>query len=135
MYLLDTNVVSEFSKTNQQAAVIEWFRSIPSRSLHLSVLSMGELRLGVERLSAGRKREGLEGWLSESLPRFFFNRILPIDQPVSDRWGRLLAESRRTLPLVDSLIAATAIHHGLTLVTRNTKDFSFPQLDVFNPWH
>lgn len=76
----------------------------------------------------------MRDWLEVDLPAFFTGRILRVDEAVVDRWGRLLARIKRTAPAIDSLIAATALQHGLTLVTRNTADFKFPELDVINPW-
>ncbi|MCL4778726.1 MAG: type II toxin-antitoxin system VapC family toxin [Gammaproteobacteria bacterium] len=108
-YLLDTNVVSELARPRPAPAVVDWVRSVPDESLHFSVLSRGELRSGVERLP-------------------------PVSAAVADCWGRLMADSRRPLPAVDSLLAATALHHGLRMVTRNVVHFRFHGLDVIDPW-
>jgi len=102
--------------------------------LFLSVLTLGEIRKGLESVADGERRLKLLDWLETELPAFFTGRILPVDIAVADRWGRLQAEARRPLPAVDSLLAATAIQHGLRLVTRNEKDFAYPELEVINPW-
>ncbi len=133
-YLLDTNVVSELVRPRPDPGVVAWLRQVPDTALHLSVLTLGEIRKGVETLPAGERREQLRLWLEQELPAWFESRLLPVSAPVADRWGRLLAEVRRPLPAIDGLLAATALHHGLRLVTRNEQDFRLPGLGVFNPW-
>lgn len=133
-YLLDTNVISELVKPKPDANVLRWFKDMPDRALHLSVLSLGEIRKGVELMSDGTRREKLRLWLEQDLPGWFEDRLLSVSAPVADRWGRLLAEAGRPLPAVDSLLAATALSQGLRLVTRNIDDFRFAGLDVVNPW-
>jgi predicted nucleic acid-binding protein len=133
-YLLDTNVISELARPQPDSSISAWFASVPDETLHLSVLTLGEIRKGVERLPASRKRERLRLWLEHDLPEWFAERLLPIDTLVADRWGRLLAETGRPLPAIDSLLAATALHHGLRFVTRNATDFAFPGLEVVDPW-
>jgi hypothetical protein len=133
-YLLDTNVISELVKARPDANVLHWFEGLPDRALHLSVLSLGEIRKGVEAMSTGARREKLRVWLEQELPDWFEDRLLPISPQIADRWGCLLAESGRPLPAVDSLIAATALQHGLRLVTRNVADFQVAGLEVVNPW-
>jgi predicted nucleic acid-binding protein len=114
--------------------VTRWIREVPSSALHLSVLSLGEIRRGVESLPDGARKERLRVWLEQELPAWFEDRLLSISAPVADRWGRLLAAVGRPVPAIDSLLAATAVHHGLRLVTRNAADFRFPGLDVVDPW-
>ncbi|MFA5083258.1 MAG: type II toxin-antitoxin system VapC family toxin [Hydrogenophilaceae bacterium] len=133
-YLIDTNVISELVKPLPDANVLRWFEGISDHALHLSVLSLGEIRKGVELMPASARREKLRLWLEQDLPGWFEDRLLPVSAPVADRWGRLLAEAGRPVPAVDSLLAATALGHGLRLVTRNTGDFQFAGLDVVNPW-
>ncbi len=133
-YLLDTNVISELVRTTPDERVLAWFREVPDEALHVSVLTLGEIRRGVERLAAGTRREKLRVWLETDLPGWFGDRVLAIDAAVADRWGRLLSAAKRPVPAIDSLLAATALHHELRLVTRNTADFAFPGLEVVNPW-
>jgi toxin FitB len=133
-YLLDTNVVSELVRKRPSSAVTTWFEMVPDAALHLSVISLGEIRHSVEAMRDGARRERLRLWLEQDLPGWFGSRLLPISASVADRWGRLLAETRRSVPALDSLLAATALHHDLRLVTRNVKDFRFRGLEVVNPW-
>jgi predicted nucleic acid-binding protein len=133
-YLLDTNVLSELVRPRPDARVIRWFREVPGETLHLSVLTLGEIRSGIERLRPGTRKEKLRLWLETELPAWFEDRVLPVDAAVADRWGRLLAAAGRSLPAIDGLLAATALHHELRLVTRNAEDFDFPGLEVVNPW-
>lgn len=133
-YLLDTNVVSELARRKPAATVLKWLDQAPYASIHLSVLTPGELRHGVERLPDGERKEQLRLWLDRDVPAWFGDRLLPITAEIADRWGQLLAECRRPLPAIDSLLGATALHHGLRLVTRNATDFRFPGLTVVNPW-
>ena len=133
-YLLDTNIISEFSKPKPNNKVLNWLTRIPAHDIYLSVLTLGELRKGVEQVSEPQKKEKLRIWLEHEVPHLFGPRILFIDKQVVDRWGRLLAEMQRSLPAINSLIAATALHFDLCLVTRNTTDFDYPSLEVINPW-
>jgi len=98
------------------------------------VLTLGEIRKDIDPLPDGERKLKLLDWLEVELPAFFSSRILPIDAAVAGRWGRLIAQPGRPRPAIDSLLAATAITHGLKLVTRNARDFDFPGLDVINPW-
>jgi predicted nucleic acid-binding protein len=133
-YLVDTNVLSELRRRDPNPGVLRWFADRPAQTLFLSVLTLGEIRKGIESLADGERRLRLLDWLEVELPAFFSGRILPLDLPVADRWGRLMADAGRPLPAIDSLLAATALHHGLRLVTRNAKDFDSSGLDVINPW-
>jgi predicted nucleic acid-binding protein len=133
-YLLDTNVISELVRPKPTKVVLDWFRNIPSEALHISVLTLGEIRKGVEQMPDGARREKLRLWLEHDLVDWFGARVLPVDTLVADRWGRLLALAGRPVPSIDSLLAATALHHELRLVTRNEKDFIYPGLEIVNPW-
>ncbi|MFO1196396.1 MAG: type II toxin-antitoxin system VapC family toxin [Burkholderiaceae bacterium] len=133
-YLVDTNVLSELRRRDPDANVVRWFAERPATTLYLSVLTLGELRKGVEGLPEGSRKRRLLDWLEVELPTYFAGRVLPVDSVVADRWGRLLANSGRPLPAIDSLLAATALAHGLTLVTRNLRDFPHPDLQVLDPW-
>lgn len=133
-YLLDTNIVSETVRRNPNKAVIAWLDRLPSEALYVSVLTLGEIRRGIEALNDRKRREKLRLWLEHELPAWFEERVLPVDLAVADRWGRLLAEMGRPVPTTDSLLAATALHHELRLVTRNSGDFKYPGLEVINPF-
>ncbi|MDQ6957936.1 MAG: type II toxin-antitoxin system VapC family toxin [Mariprofundaceae bacterium] len=133
-YLIDTNVLSELVRPKPSPAVLVWFGNVPDDSLYISVLTIGEIRKGVESLTAAAHREKLRVWLEHTLPDWFQQRVLAIDEPVTERWGRLLAEVNRPVPAIDSLLAATALHHDLRMVTRNVQDVTFPDLEVINPW-
>lgn len=133
-YLLDTNIVSEMVKASPNKKVFNWVNSLPSHALHISVLTIGEIRKGIEKISDYKHREKVRLWLENDLPQWFEERILPINIEVSERWGRLLHETGRSVPAIDSLLAATALHYELRLVTRNEKDFIFTGLEVINPW-
>ena len=133
-YLVDTNVISELHRRDPNARVLRWIHARPPSSLYLSVLTLGELRKGIDGLTESDKKRKLLDWLEIDLPAYFAGRILPIDVQVSDRWGRLVAKLGRPLPAIDSLLAATALQHGLTMVTRNLKDFAVPELLVLDPW-
>ena len=136
-YLIDTNVISELVRPKPDAAVLDWFASTPDEALFLSALTLGEIRRGVEKLTRpedSQRREKLRLWLEHDLRDWFGPRILPIGPDVADHWGRLLAQAGRPVPAIDSLLAATALHHDLRLVTRNTRDFDYAGLEVVNPW-
>jgi len=133
-YLLDTNVLSELRRRAPAPAVLAWFQDRPVGSLYLSVLTLGELRKGIEALADEPRRLGLIDWLETQLPAFFAGRILPVDATVADRWGRMLAAAGRPVPAIDSLLAATAAAQGLTLVTRNLRDVADLGVPVINPW-
>lgn len=133
-YLIDTNVLSELRRRQPNAHVTQWMSERPANTLYLSVLTLGELRKGVEGLADERRKRRLLDWLEVELPAYFGGRIVSVDAAVADRWGRLLAQARRPVPAIDSLLAATALARGLTLVTRNLKDFHYPDLQVLDPW-
>lgn len=133
-YLVDTNVLSELRRREPDAKVLQWFADRPASTLYLSVLTVGELRKGIEALPDSPRKLVFLDWLDVELPMFFAGRILPVDIKVADRWGRLVAQAGRPLPAVDSLLAATAMTHELTLITRNLKDFQHPGLTVVDPW-
>lgn len=133
-YLVDTNVLSELRRRQPNPGVVTWFSQRPATTLFISVLTLGEIRKGIETLPDSERRLLLLDWLEVKLPAFFAGRILAVDGQVADRWGRLLAEAGRPVPAIDSLLAATSLCHGLRLVTRNARDFSFPGLEVIDPW-
>jgi hypothetical protein len=136
-FLLDTNVVSEWTKPRPNAGVIEWLEQVDEDEVFLSVVTFAELRHGIERLPTGSRRRRLDEWLRQDLPLRFDARIVGVDGAIADEWGRLVArrEARgRPIHAMDALIAATAQVHDLTLVTRNTADFQASVKALLNPW-
>ena len=133
-YLLDTNVLSELVRPKPSEAVLVWFSGVPDESLYISALTIGEIRKGVEGVKDIKCKEKIRVWLEHELPEWFDKRVLSIDIDVAERWGRLQAQAQRPVPAIDSLLAATALHHGLRMVTRNEKDFAYQGLEVINPW-
>ena len=133
-YLLDTNILSETIRRAPSKSVLTWLEKIPGEALFVSVLTLGEIRKGVEAIKDKKRREKLRLWLEHELPAWFEGRVLPVDLAVADRWGRILTEVGRPVPTIDSLLAATALHHELRLVTRNARDFVYPGLEVINPF-
>lgn len=136
-FLLDTNVISELVKPRPEASVTAWVEDTDESLLYLSVLTLGEIRRGIAALPQSRRRAILEAWLNKDLRARFEDRILIIDQNVADRWGLLTAVARNSgiaLPVIDGLLAATALEHNLTLVTRDTGQIPSMGVAVFNPW-
>ena len=134
-YLIDTNVISELVKPKPKEKVITWFETVPQEALYLSVLTVGEIRKGIEKTPTGKRKTELRRWLEHELSAWFANRLLSIDHAVADRWGRLLSEVKKPMPAIDSLLAATALHYDLCLVTRNRKDFAYSGLDLLDPFN
>jgi predicted nucleic acid-binding protein len=133
-YLLDTNVISEIRKPNGHEGVKAFVDNLQEEDVYISVLSIGEIRFGIEKLNSGPKKTELLLWLTQKLPERFWGRIIPLDSDIMTEWGRLYAQTK-TLPLFDSLIAASALARRLTVVTRNTKDFErVAGIILLNPW-
>jgi predicted nucleic acid-binding protein len=133
-YLLDTNVISELKRPKPDERVVSWFESTPKESLYLSVLSLGEIRKGVDKMPDGKRKQALLHWFEKDIPRWFDSRLLIVDAEIADYWGKLQAQTTNPLPAIDSLLAATALHHNLCLVTRNVSDFNHPNLTILNLW-
>lgn len=136
MYLLDTNAITEPKRARPNAGVVAWLNDQLLTDLHLSVITIGELRRGIIRLEPGRRRDDLDYWLAQVVLRFG-DRILPIDIEVTDRWAALAEAQRaagRTADMSDELIAATAHVHGLSVVTRNVRQFEHSGCRVVSPW-
>lgn len=136
-FLLDTNCISELVRLKPEPRVMEWIEAAEESLLYLSVLTLGEIRKGLAALPQGKRRSRLETWLEVELRARFSGRILPIDAAVADRWGLLAANAKRKgkpLSSIDGLLSATAIHHNLTIVSRNISDFAHAQVPVVNPW-
>jgi len=137
-FLLDTNVISEMVKPRPNAGLLGWLADADEDRTFLSVITLLELRYGVERMNAGHKRTRLEDWLDHDLPARFEGRILAIEAKIADVCGRLVARSEavgRPVETRDGLIAATAEVLGLTLVTRNVSDFEPIVEEIVNPWN
>ncbi len=133
-YLVDTNVISELRRKRPEPNVVKWFAKRSAVSLFLSVLTLGEIRKGIQKQSDPARRLLLADWLEQDLPAYFKDRILPIDAAIADQWGRLQTSAGRPLPAIDSLLVATAQRHGLKIVTRNVNDFVGLSVEVVNPW-
>ena len=136
-FLLDTNCISELVRPKPEPRVLEWMEAADEGLLYLSVLTLGEIRKGLAGLAQGKRRTHLETWLEVELQSRFSGRILPIDAAVAGRWGLLASEAKRkgkALPVIDGLLAATALHNNLTVVSRNASDFTNTQVPVLNPW-
>lgn len=136
-FLLDTNVISEGAKPRPDRKVMAWLASIEEEQLFLSVVSLGELRHGIERLANGRRKAALDVWLTNQLIPRFDQRLLLIDPGTADQWGRVVAKAQaagRPIDAMDAFLAAHAQQHQLTLVTRNVADFEATGIRLFNPW-
>jgi len=134
-YLLDTNVISELQKPECNQRVRAFADEIPWEDMYLSVISVGELCYGMERLPTGKKKHELMIWLYTKVPEWFNGRIINLDTEVLMEWGKIRARVKRTLPVVDTLIAAAAISHHMVLVTRNIADFEdIEGINLINPW-
>ena len=136
-YLLDTCVLSEFAKPRPEAKVVDWLNAAEAERVYVSAVTIGEIQLGINLLPDSNRRTELEVWLSATLPAQFPDRVLPLDADTFMTWGRLTARKRRQgqpMAVMDSLIAATALHHKMVLVTRNVADFASTELSLLNPW-
>jgi predicted nucleic acid-binding protein len=136
-FLLDTNCISEVVRLKPDPHVMSWIEAAEEGLLYLSVLTLGEIRKGLAALPQGKRRSRLETWLEVELQARFSGRILSIDATVADRWGLLAAAAKikgKPLSAIDGLLAATAIHHNLTIVSRNVADFRNTPAPVVNPW-
>ncbi len=136
-YILDTNIISELITKQPNQKVIDWVKGVDSKKLFLSVITIGEIRKGIEKLPESLRKKNIQYWFENELLMGFENRILPLDLSVILLWGELVGELEkkgRKLPPLDSLIAATTKYHNYTLVTRNQKDFDGIKIKIFNPF-
>lgn len=136
-FLLDTNVISEWVKPQPHAGVIRWLAEADEDRVFISVISIAEVRRGLERMPKGQRRDRIAAWLWEDLPMRFEGRILPVDLAVAQEWGVAVERARSdgmALGIMDGFLAATAQTRELTLVTRNTKGFRGLGLAVVDPW-
>ena len=133
-FLLDTNVISELVRKKPEPKVVQWIQDTDEDLLYLSVLTMGEIRKGITSHPDAARRVKLEAWLSRDLKQRFVGRILSLDENVAHRWGVIIGLAATPVPVIDGLLAATALEHNLTLVTPNTSDVSATGVPVFDPW-
>ena len=137
-FLIDTNVLSEYSRPDgPDVRVRAWLETAPRELQYVSVINLAEIKKGIELLAEGRRRRELQNWLANELEDWFSGHILPMDRRVADCWAQLAVggiKIGRPLPAIDSLIAATAIAHNLTIATRNIRDFEAAGVKVINPW-
>jgi tRNA(fMet)-specific endonuclease VapC len=136
-FLLDTCVISEFRVREPNPRVLEWLRGLDDRSAYLSVITIGEIRKGIERLSDPARKQALSVWLENELLVRFGDRLADIDLNVALTWGELvgrLNKAGRVLPAMDSLVAATALRRGLVIATRYKADFEGTGVALFDPW-
>jgi toxin FitB len=136
-FLLDINCISELVRSQPEPRVLQWIGAADESLLFLSALTLGEIRKGLALLPAAKRRTTPETWLDLELQTRFAGRILAIDKTVADHWGVLAAAAKRAgkaLSAIDGLLAATALHHNLTVVSRNIADFEITQVPVINPW-
>ena len=137
-FLLDTNVVSEWTKPRPDPNVVAWLAEADEDRVFLSVASFAEIRRGVELMPEGRRRDRVAAWLAEDLPVRFEGRILGIDRRIAEAWGIVMARGQGagiTMGTMDAFFAATAEAHGLTLVTRNVRDFQTVGIQLLDPWN
>ena len=132
MWLFDTVALSEAAKSRANAGFVAWLEGVRTHDIHTSVLCLGEIRRGIEMLPPGDKRDGLAHWLETDLTAWLGARILPVDAVTAQVWGRLGARGK--VSPIDALIGAAAISSGLTVVTRNVRDFDGLGVAVVNPW-
>ena len=136
-FLLDTHIPSELTRQNSAIQVVRWLDAANDEELYFSAISLGEILRGITVLPLSQRRDGLQEWLDFTLRPWFEGRILPVTVPIAEGWGILSGERRlkgRPLKVADGLIAATALHHNLTIVTRNVRDFTGLGATLLNPW-
>ena len=135
-FLLDTNVASEMVKLKPHPGVVRWMAEADETLLYFSVVTLGEIRKGIASQADAARRALLESWLAGLAARFS-ERILPVDLAVADRWGHITGFCKAkgiTVPVIDGLLAATALHYDLIFVTRNTEDVQGTGVDTLDPW-
>jgi len=136
-FLLDTNIPSELIHSRPDPRVNAWVSAQDEMELYLSAITVGELRKGLTTMAPGKRRTDLEEWMANDLIPLFADRVLPVTRAIADHWGTLSGRRQlvgRPLGMADGLIAATALEHGLTIVTRNVRDYDNLGVTIFNPW-
>ena len=136
-YLLDTCVLSESRKKRANPSVVAWLNSVDENRLYVSVIAMAEIQKGISKLADSSQKRDLQLWLDQALLPRFGVRVLDVSKDVALLWGVMqgsFAKKGETLPVIDSLLGVTAMHHDLTVVTRNTADFERMPVELINPW-
>jgi hypothetical protein len=136
-WLLDTNVISELRRPKPETKVLAFVAGQPIEALYVSTVTLAEIRFGIELVIDANKRAELQDWLTHKIRPMFEQRILPIAEDVMFKWRLLLEEGRKsghTFSQPDLIIAATALHHGLTVVSRDVADYEKTLVPIFNPW-
>jgi len=136
-WLLDTNILAELRRQRPEQKVLSFIGVQPLETLFVSSVTLAEIRFGIERLTDAARRAELNLWLARKLRPMFAQRVLQVSEDVMFRWRLMVEEGRKirhTFPQPDLIIAATALHHGLTIVTRNTSDFQKTGVALLNPW-
>jgi predicted nucleic acid-binding protein len=136
-WLLDTNVLSELRRPRPEPKVVAFFAARPLEQLYVSTVTLAEIRFGIELLSEPNRRAELNDWLTHKVRPMFDQRVLPVTEEIMFKWRLLVEEGRKTghtFSQPDLIIAATAIHHGLTIVTRDRRDYDKAQASVLDPW-
>lgn len=136
-YLLDTCVISELIKKNPSQKVVKWISKIEEKNLFISVLTVGEIHKGIEKLPASKKKEQLYKWVNNDLKERFKDRIIAFDLQTATAWGKAQAQSElvgKAMPAIDGQIAATGISYDYIVVTRNTTDMEISGVSLLNPW-
>ena len=137
-FLLDTNVISEWTRPRPDPGVVNWLADMDEDRIFISVVTLAELRHGIERLAPGARRDRLNVWLTEEVPLRFEERLLDVDAEAANMWGRVMARGQATgrpPSAMDAFIAAVVLRHDMTLVTRNVSDFETLGLRYLNPWN
>jgi toxin FitB len=135
--LLDTSVISELVSKRPNPKVVEFVDSLDAEDVYLSVITVGEIVKGIEKLPSSRRRSELQAWLNDDLLVRFEGNVIPLDITIMAEWGRITARlesAGKTMPVIDSLIAATVLDKKITLVTRNVSDFEGTNAEIVNPW-
>jgi predicted nucleic acid-binding protein len=136
-WLLDTTILSELRRPKPEAKVVRFIESQPLDLLFVSTVTLAEIRFGIERVADPARRAELNGWLTQKVRPMFADRVLPVSEDIMFTWRMLVEEGRKTghtFSQPDLIIAATGLHHGLTIVTRDTADYAPTKADIFNPW-
>jgi predicted nucleic acid-binding protein len=137
-WLLDTNVISELRRPKPEPRVVAFVRSQPLEAFYISVVTLAEIRFGIELLAEATRRSELNDWLAHKVWPMFGERVLPISEEIMFKWRLLVEQGRKaghTFSQPDLIIAASAQHHGLTVVSRDTKEYEMARVDVLNPWN